>query len=204
MADVAALTELIEPEVEAEGLGARARQDDRRHVRSDPAGDGRAARHPPADARGLRAAVAAAVRARSTQADPIEDELPARGQLAGHRPAADPAARIIDDWKGHEARITPRREARRPQAVSRRRCSASTATTSCIDVPGPGRDRGCRSPRSTSAKLRHDRQAHRGDRAALARTAPTDRRTFQNGRTGLNHGHRAPAHPAPFPPTRPS
>ena len=37
--------------------------------------------------------------------DPIEDAYRLEGQLAGHRPPADPAARISPTGQGHEARI---------------------------------------------------------------------------------------------------
>ena len=47
------------------------------------------------------------------------------------------------------------------------------------------RDRACRSPRSAIGQAADDRQADQGDRAALARRAPTSNRNRRRRRTGL-------------------
>ena len=71
-------------------LRSRAREDVRRRRRSDAPGDGRAARHAPADDRRLRRTVAAHLRqVRRGRSD--RGSLSARSVVARHRPAADAA-----------------------------------------------------------------------------------------------------------------
>ena len=95
MADIAALTRLIEPEAQAEGLAlvrvkmiggtsdptlqVMAERPDTRQLTLD-------------DCARLSRRISDLLDALEEQgADPIEESLSARGQLARHRPAADPA-----------------------------------------------------------------------------------------------------------------
>ena len=96
MADIAELTRIDRARGGSRRARARAREDDRRHLRPDAAGDGRAARHAPAQLEDC----ARLSRRLSDLLDALEAAgrrsdrggLPARGQLARHRPAADPAS----------------------------------------------------------------------------------------------------------------
>ncbi len=96
-------------------LRSRARGDDRRHVRPDAAGDGRAARHAPARPCRLRAHFAASVAKCST---PTTRSRAVTGSKSA-RPASTgrlPASRIIATGRGTK-RASRSSSRRRPQAI---------------------------------------------------------------------------------------
>ena len=202
MADIAALTEIDRARGGSRGAGARARQDDRRHLRSDAAGDGRAARHAAADARGLRAAVAADRPTRSTRRDPIEDAY----RLEVSSPGIDrPLTRLadFDDWEGHEARIDlaepvdgRKQLSRRPARRRGRRRADRRARA--------GRDAPCRFASIQSAKLVLTDKLIAATAPLCDARAPTIEDIEEVRRTGLTMATEAAPRPAPSPPTRPS
>ena len=124
MADIAALQELIEPEVEAEGLSL---------VRvkliggtSDPTIQVMAERP---DTRQLSIEECERLHRRIAEAhEHISDDY----RLEVSSPGIDrPLTRRADyeDWAGHEARIGARREGERPQVALGDACAGSTART---------------------------------------------------------------------------
>ena len=139
LADVAALHQLIEPEVEAEGLAlVRVKMIG---GKSDPTLQVMAERP---DTRQLtlddcaRLSRRLSERARR-QADPIEDAY----RLEVSSPGIDrPLTRLQDfeDWKGHEARIALAEPLDGRKQFRPGRCSASTATMIADRRARPGRD----------------------------------------------------------------
>ena len=122
-------------------LSARARGDDRRHVRPDAAGDGRAARHASARrstiARRSRGGCPRCSTPGSRRPRPDRGRLPARGQLAGHRPAADPPRRLCRLGRATRRASTLAEPLDGAKQVSRHICRASSDDT--VRLAGQGR-----------------------------------------------------------------
>ena len=175
MTDIAAIARLIEPEVKSLGYDL---------VRvamiggtSDPTLQVMAERP---DTRQLDLADCERISRRLSDVldanDPIEGSLSARGQLARHRPAADPPARTIADWAGHRGadHASPSRSSGRKQVSGTLEGIEGETRHARSAKDGEDYALAVRQYRVGQAAL--DRQAHQRHRAAQHRRRRHDSR----------------------------